>query len=82
MLNPIESVWSHLKLKRLLAEKMMDMLRGVGQGNLACKELRPRYLEDVIISSIPVITPSLYNNVIARIQSLIPSVLNLEDMTD
>ena len=36
MLNPMESVWSAFKaeVKHLLTEKMMDMLRGVSQGNL------------------------------------------------
>ena len=58
---------------------MMDMLRGVGQGNLPCTEFRLRILEVVIISFILVITSSLHNNVIARIQSLILSVLNMED---
>ena len=83
MLNPIESAWSlmnHLKLKlNVCWLNMMDMLNGVGQGNLPCTEFCLRILEGVIISLIPVITPSLCNNVIARIQSLIPSVLNMED---
>ena len=83
MLNPIESAWSAFKVevKCLLAQKIMDILRGVGQGNLPCTEFRLRILEGVIIISIPVITPNLCNNVIAKIQSLILSVLNMEYMT-
>ena len=49
--------------------------------NLPYTEFRLRILGGVIISSIPVIIPSLCNNVIARIQSLISSLLNMEDMT-
>ena len=51
MLNPIESAWSafRVEVKRLLAEKIMDMLRGVGQGNLPCTEFHLRILEGVII---------------------------------
>ena len=59
---------------------MMDMLRGVGQGKFPCTEFRLRILEGEIINSILAIIPSLCNNVIAKIKSLIPSVLNIEDM--
>lgn len=82
MLNPIESVWSVFKadVKRVFAEKGGDMLRGIGQGALTCTEFRLRTLEGILSASLPIITPILCNNVIAKIQSLIPAVLNLEDM--
>lgn len=83
MLNPIESAWSVIKadVKRKMAEIMPDMLNGIGQGSLPCTEFRLRILEDIIVSSLNLITPTLSNNNIARIQSLFPSVLNKEDVS-
>ena len=87
MLNPIESAWSGFKaeVKRSLAEYDRYAMICCGCGSRKSSLYRissKNFIRcDFSSISIPVITPSLCNNVIARIQSLIPSVLNVEDMT-
>ena len=81
MLNPIESVWSVLnaKVKERMAAKMEDVLNGVNQGSLTKTEFRLRILEEMINNSLCVITPGLCNAMIAKVQPVFPSALNLQE---
>lgn len=82
MLNPIEKVWSVIKadVKRSMADSIVGILRGDGQGSLTTKEFRLSKLEAMISEAINNISPETCTNFVSGIQRFLPSVINLDDV--
>ena len=82
MLNPIEPVWSVIKakVKSLLAEDMRRILNEENNPGISKTEFRTRELERLVQIGVSEISSGLCNRFIAKVQTLIPNVLNMENM--
>lgn len=81
MLNPIEPVWSviKLKVKSLLAEQIPTLLREENHVGFRV-EFRAGELENIVQRGVVEISNGLCNRFLAKVQTFIPNVLNLEDV--
>ena len=76
MFNPIEHVWSLIKL----AAKIVSILAMERRDGLSITEQRARALTSLIEEELGRVTPEVCNCFIAGIQSKIPAAVALEDV--
>lgn len=82
MLNPIVNVWSAIEafIKRELADNMREMVNEEILLGTTKKDCRLDTFEGIIEDSLKEVTLMLCNRVITKIQRIVPSILNLNDV--
>lgn len=84
LLNPIELFWSAIKchIKRGLRQNMDQLSQIQRNGNVGIAEQRMRFLEDLAIDSLRLVTGRMLASFVNHVEKYYPAVMRQEDLKE